>query len=212
MTDLRKAAENALEALKNNRRNHYYCEDTWYSCPKHEDGCANESAGNDCDCGADETNQIIDFAIASLRQTLAQTEAQVCCGDYEKCWKACTPRGRWLAEKEITKPKQLKYSDIVSDGGIDPRNKFDAQSKQKPVAWCSLNGRGEIGYFDGNPMIMVGEIGNEHHETPLYTSPITHEWMDLHKDEIKQILNDSEEWSSLDFAQAVSDLLREKNT
>jgi hypothetical protein len=49
-------------------------------------------------------------------------------------------------------------------------------------------------------------------ETPLYTSPITHEWMDLHKDEIKEILNDGEEWSSLEFAQAVSDLLREKNT
>jgi len=30
-------------------------------------------------------------------------EPQVCCGDYEKCWKACTPRGRWLAEKELRK-------------------------------------------------------------------------------------------------------------
>jgi hypothetical protein len=37
------------------------------------------------------------------------------------------------------------------------------------------------------------------------------EWQELHKDEIKQILNDGEEWSSLEFAQAVSDLLREKN-
>jgi hypothetical protein len=36
-------------------------------------------------------------------------------------------------------------------------------------------------------------------------------WQELHKDEIKQILNDGEEWSSLEFAQAVSDLLREKN-
>jgi hypothetical protein len=38
------------------------------------------------------------------------------------------------------------------------------------------------------------------------------EWQELYKDEIKQILNDGEEWSSLEFAQAVSDLLREKNT
>ena len=37
------------------------------------------------------------------------------------------------------------------------------------------------------------------------------EWQELYKDEIKQILNDGEEWSSLEFAQAVSDLLREKN-
>ena len=35
-----------------------------------------------------------------------EREAQVCCGDYEKCMKACTPRGRWLAEKELTKPEQ----------------------------------------------------------------------------------------------------------
>ena len=35
-----------------------------------------------------------------------EREAQVCCGDYEKCMKACTPRGRWLAKKELTKPEQ----------------------------------------------------------------------------------------------------------
>ena len=27
----------------------------------------------------------------------------VCCGDYEKCIQPCTPRGRWLAEKESRK-------------------------------------------------------------------------------------------------------------
>ena len=32
-----------------------------------------------------------------------EREPQECCGDYEKCWKACTPRGRWLAEKELRK-------------------------------------------------------------------------------------------------------------
>ena len=37
------------------------------------------------------------------------------------------------------------------------------------------------------------------------------EWQELYKDEIKQILNDGEEWTALEFAQAVSDLLREKN-
>ena len=37
------------------------------------------------------------------------------------------------------------------------------------------------------------------------------EWQELHKDEIKQIINDGEEWTAIEFAQAVSDLLREKN-
>ena len=38
------------------------------------------------------------------------------------------------------------------------------------------------------------------------------EWQKLHRDEIKQIINDGEEWTAIEFAQAVSDLLREKNT
>ena len=38
------------------------------------------------------------------------------------------------------------------------------------------------------------------------------EWQELHKDEIKQIVNDGEKWTAIEFAQAVSDLLREKNT
>jgi len=38
------------------------------------------------------------------------------------------------------------------------------------------------------------------------------EWQELYKDEIKEILNDGEEWTGIEFAQAVSDLLREKNT
>jgi hypothetical protein len=73
----------------------------------------------------------------------------------------------------LTQPEQSNYSDIVSDGGLDPRNKFDAQPEQEPVAWCSLNGRGEIGYFDGKPMIMVGKVGNDCHTTPLYALEVT---------------------------------------
>ena len=47
----RKVMELALEALENNRQTHRYCEDTWYACPKHEDGCANEAEGAECNCG-----------------------------------------------------------------------------------------------------------------------------------------------------------------
>jgi hypothetical protein len=62
------ALDLALEALENNRRTHYYCEDTWYSCPKHEDGCANEAEGDECNCGADKANQEIDKAITAIKQ------------------------------------------------------------------------------------------------------------------------------------------------
>lgn len=41
-------------------RTHRYCEDAWYSCPKAEDGCAASEAGDECNCGADRVNAIID--------------------------------------------------------------------------------------------------------------------------------------------------------
>ena len=38
-------------------REHYYCEDEWYSCPLADDGCLNDDVDpNECDCGADEHN------------------------------------------------------------------------------------------------------------------------------------------------------------
>lgn len=49
------------------KRGHYYCEDQWYSCPKAEDGCANENAGDECNCGADEHNAEVDALMALLR-------------------------------------------------------------------------------------------------------------------------------------------------
>jgi len=66
----------ALEALNNNRQTHYYCEDTWYSCPKHEQGCANDSERDECNCGADEANIEIDAATTALRQAIAELENQ----------------------------------------------------------------------------------------------------------------------------------------
>jgi len=64
----------AMDVLENNRRAHYYCEDTWYSCPKHEDGCANDAEGDECNCGADKNNAEIDATIAAIKQALEQTE------------------------------------------------------------------------------------------------------------------------------------------
>jgi hypothetical protein len=49
---------------------------------------------------------MLERATTIIEQELAKPEERVCCGDYEKCWKACTPRGRWLAEQELAKPEQ----------------------------------------------------------------------------------------------------------
>ena len=68
----REALKLALEALESNKRNHLYCEDTWYSCPKHEDGCANDAEGDECNCGADDINAELDKAITAIKAALAQ--------------------------------------------------------------------------------------------------------------------------------------------
>ena len=68
----REALKLALEALENNMQTHHYCEDTWYSCPKHEEGCANDSEGDECNCGADKANAEIDKAITAIKAALAQ--------------------------------------------------------------------------------------------------------------------------------------------
>jgi len=62
-------------------RPHDYCEDPWYSCPKSEHGCANDMAGDDCNCGADKHNLGVErlyketlLAIKILRQRIAMAE------------------------------------------------------------------------------------------------------------------------------------------
>ena len=57
----------SVEFLQSMKRKHYYCEDGWYSCPKAVDGCYNEWAGTDCNCGADEFNAEIDSVINAGR-------------------------------------------------------------------------------------------------------------------------------------------------
>ena len=72
----KEALKMALNALENNRQKHHYCEETWYSCPKHEDGCANEAEGAECNCGADEINAQFDKAITAIKEALAQPEQE----------------------------------------------------------------------------------------------------------------------------------------
>lgn len=41
-------------------RGHYYCNDCWYTCPKHPEGCCNDDVGPDCNCGADRHNKKVE--------------------------------------------------------------------------------------------------------------------------------------------------------
>ena len=97
----------ALSALENNRQTHHYCEDTWYSCPKHEEGCANDAEGNECNCGADRANEEIDAAIVVLRQAIAEAENQepVCDKDPQGCWNVRCQLGK-VCKNAHPQPKQ----------------------------------------------------------------------------------------------------------
>ena len=66
---LRKQVETvALPLLRRARRNHTYCEDSWFSCPKSDGGCANDDKGDECDCGADAWNAKLDSAIKAIEE------------------------------------------------------------------------------------------------------------------------------------------------
>jgi hypothetical protein len=59
---------NIIKEILSLKRDHYYCEDCWHSCPKEEDGCCNPDKGDECDCGADEQNAKIDAIVEELRR------------------------------------------------------------------------------------------------------------------------------------------------
>ena len=54
------------EAMVKLYRKHDECEDCWYSCPKSADGCCNDAQGDECNCGAEKHNAILDAIISSL--------------------------------------------------------------------------------------------------------------------------------------------------
>lgn len=59
------------------RRSHRECDDCWYSCPKSERGCCNESQGDDCNCGADEHNAEVEAIVTALRTIRAASDFDI---------------------------------------------------------------------------------------------------------------------------------------
>ena len=112
-----------------------------------------------------------------------EREPQVCCGDYEKCMKACTPRGRWLAENELAQPEQEPVAKHVCNLWINP------ETSEYEVDRCT------------HP---INEV------IPVYTAPPRKEWVGLTDDEIKKIM---QQWRNgyIDIKD-VEQLLKEKNT
>ena len=99
----REVMQMALDTFNKSKRSHYYCEDRFYSCPKHEEGCADALESDECNCGADTVNKSIDAAIEALRTALAQPDVpESCFGETKpvamkfQIYKQTPPRGRGL--------------------------------------------------------------------------------------------------------------------
>lgn len=57
---------NPLTIAETLRRDHFECEEPWYSCPKHE-GYTGFNKGKTCTCGADKQNEQVERLIGLLR-------------------------------------------------------------------------------------------------------------------------------------------------
>ena len=61
---------------------HYYCEDSWYSCPLSEEGCADDSKSGCC-CGAEEEqNERLAYLIEKMEEQENKYKAII--EDYEE--------------------------------------------------------------------------------------------------------------------------------
>lgn len=72
---------------------HYACEDSWYSCPLAEDGCANPGEGEECTCGVDTRRTLLDKLLKTTRQAALREAARVICP-------YCAAPDRWSAMNE----------------------------------------------------------------------------------------------------------------
>ncbi len=141
----------ALEVLKSNRRTHHYCEDTWYSCPKHEDGCANDSEGDECNCGADKANAGIDQAITAIKAALEAKDEPV-------AWRDAAIR---LGE-ELSSVGPNGYYDM------DAKEWLDWTMEQNPRGKHSLPQRTWVGLTDDEIVLIVAECAASHQHTDIH--------------------------------------------
>lgn len=191
----------ALEALENNRRTHHYCEDTWYSCPKHEDGCANDSEGDECNCGADKANAGIDEAITAIKATLDAKDEPVAVWElFEDGWDSIADP-EWMESLPVgtrlytTKDKPVKVIHqhqwfrtgemkvgqmrCISCGAWAKEEMPQQEVKDKPVAVVSGYYGGQCVVLPTNPARLFNS-GTAFYTTPPQRKPLTLEQLSEH--------------------------------
>jgi len=57
---------------------HYECEDSWYSCPLSEEGCANDGEDKTrCNCGRDDRKVQLELLLTTARQEALQEAVSI---------------------------------------------------------------------------------------------------------------------------------------
>jgi hypothetical protein len=92
-----------------------------------------------------------------------------------------------------------QYSDIVSDGGLDPRNRLDQPAQQEPVAYLCENAVGHKYFRWKRP-------SSEYKPIALYAAP-QRPWQGLTDEERDEICLGDES-----IARSIEAKLKEKNT
>ncbi len=90
-----------------------------------------------------------------------------------------------IRERDAQPEPKAKYSDIISDGGLDPRNKYD----QQPVAWRYKIGQSMLVSIKQPNIIYSTEDGGNRIDNgePLYTAPPQREWQGLMAEDLAEI-------------------------
>lgn len=68
--------EQVDELVKLATRRHYWCDDSYYSCPATEEGCSNPAYEDikECQCGADEHNAKVASLAAEIKARIKANE------------------------------------------------------------------------------------------------------------------------------------------
>lgn len=98
-------SERLLTILQKLKTKHYECDDCYYSCPKCEEGCCNEFVGDECTCGADEQNALVDEAISIVDKLTAELAE----------WRADAER---LAKRHVERKKSDKQMYCIHCDGF----------------------------------------------------------------------------------------------
>lgn len=100
--------DDIIAFLKQCKAGHYYCEDSWYSCPLAEEGCADDRwPKNECNCGADKRNADVDAMIQKIQSERAEA-TQIIPPDCDADWVAIF-EGTLALQQAVSERNQDKF-------------------------------------------------------------------------------------------------------